>query len=107
MTEDKKFALRNVIERNLNTISACCELSGFRFYSPISWLKHYKELKAAGLFARWLQKLAFYSSVNFEGFDEEIFWQEYELICKKFPNTFVMTKRFYEQNLQRIIGTVT
>ena len=102
MTENRKFALRTVIERNLYTISICCELNEFKIYSPISWLKHSRNLKAAALFARWLQKLAFYSSINFEGFDEKVFWEEHELLCKKFPNVFVMTRQFYEQDLQRI-----
>jgi len=45
-------------------------------------------------FTRWFQKLAFFSSINFEGFDEDIFWQEYQLLSKKFPtNPFIMTKQ--------------
>jgi hypothetical protein len=105
LTDDRKFALRTVIEMGLCTVSICCELESLRIYDLRSWLKYYHLAKTIKAFTRWLQKLAFFSSINFEGFDENIFWQEYQSLCKKFPNNpFMMTKHFYEQNLQRITG---
>jgi hypothetical protein len=103
MTENKKYALRCIIESGIYITGICCDLHEFKIYSPRSWLKYYRLLKSAGLFARWLQKLAFYSSINFEGFDEDILWQEYELLNKKLPsNAFIIVRQFYEQNLQRV-----
>ena len=105
ITEHKKFALRAVIEMGLRTVAICCELEAFRIYDLRSWLRYYRLAKTISAFARWFQKLAFFSSINFEGFDEAIFWQEYQLLSKKFPdNPFTMTKQFYEHNLQRISG---
>jgi hypothetical protein len=105
LTEDRKFALRAVIEMGLSTVSICCQLEALRFYNFHSWFKYYRLAKTIGVFTRWLQKLAFFSSIEFEGFDEIAFWQEYQLLCKKFPNNpFVMTKQFYDQALQRITG---
>jgi hypothetical protein len=105
LTEDRKFALRAVIDMGLLTISICCQLEAFRIYDLRSWLRYYRLAKTISAFARWFQKLAFFSSINFEGFDEAIFWQEYQLLSKKFPNNpFIMTRQFYEQNLQRISG---
>jgi hypothetical protein len=67
--------------------------------------RYYRLAKTIKAFTRWLQKLAFFSSINFEGFDETVLWQEYQLLCKKFPNNpFIMTRQFYVQTLQRITG---
>jgi hypothetical protein len=105
LTEDRKFALRAVIEMGLRTVSICCQLEALRLYNIRSWFRYYRLAKVIGTFTRWFQKLTFFSSINFEGFDETVFWEEYQWLCKKFPNNpFIMTRQFYEQNLQRITG---
>jgi len=94
ITAHKKFALRAVIEMGLRTVSICCELEAFRIYDLRSWLRCYRLAKTMSAFTRWFQKLASFSSIDFEGFDEDIFWQEYQLLSKKFPtNPFIMTKQ--------------
>jgi hypothetical protein len=76
MTEDRKFALRAVMTDGYKLIAICCESYEFKICNPVSWYRHYQLIKGAGHLARWLQKLAFYSAINFEGFIEEHFWQE-------------------------------
>ncbi|WP_345222127.1 hypothetical protein [Hymenobacter koreensis] len=106
MTEDRKFAIRGLLENGFRLIAICCESYEFKLYNPASWRRHYRLIKASALIARWLQKAAFYSAIDFDGFDEKTFWQEYRLFSRRLPNNsaFVLFEQFYKQHLLWLTG---
>jgi hypothetical protein len=103
MTENRKFALRSVMQLGFQLIAVCCASDDYRIYNPVSWCRHYRLIKEVGLFARWLEKLAFYSAIDFQGFVEEHFWEEYALLGKQNPSdSFWSIRQSYLQTLDRI-----
>ena len=54
-------------------------------------------VKQAGAVADCLHNLAYYSSVNFEGFDQELFWRDVENTRLKFPSTEWIRGSFDDQ----------
>src|SRR5262245_12399701 len=55
-----------------------------RMLSPCirRWL--FAEARCIGALADWLHNPALFSSLDFEGFDEDRFWQEYEHFAEKY-----------------------
>jgi hypothetical protein len=44
------------------------------------------EMRRAGAVANWLHNLSLYSAHDFEGFNEQWFWQEYETLNERNPD---------------------
>ncbi|UOQ53254.1 hypothetical protein [Hymenobacter cellulosivorans] len=104
MTEEKKYALRAVLQHGFKLIAICCASDDFKIYNPASWYRHYQLVKEISLFARWLEKLAFYSAIDFQGFIEEHLWQEYEVMRKQTPtDSFWSIRHCYIQELDRVM----
>lgn len=58
---------------------------GWRSWSPLYWRREARRVQYAGAVADWLHNLALYSSVNFQGFNEEWFWRDFEMAQFRFP----------------------
>lgn len=77
MNESRKNAYRYLLYHNtLLTRQFQWLPSGLARYNPLSWLAYYQRGRRAGAVADWLHNMALYSSLDFEGFDEDRFWDE-------------------------------
>jgi hypothetical protein len=57
----------------------------FRAWNPFYWRREGRRIRCAGAIADWLHNLAFFSSVNFQGFNEEWFWRDFERVRTDYP----------------------
>jgi hypothetical protein len=53
--------------------------------NPFYWRRQVRWVQYAGAIANWLHNLAHYSSVNFQGFNEEWFWRDFESLQTRYP----------------------
>ena len=61
-------------------------LLGNRPVSLPVWLgRSVRKARRAGAVADWMHNLAIYSAVDFEGFDEGMFWREYDRLVQRYP----------------------
>jgi hypothetical protein len=56
-----------------------------RVWNPFYWRSELRRIRYAGALADWLHNLAFFSSVDFERFDEDRFWRDFEYVQKHYP----------------------
>ncbi len=56
----------------------------FRAWNPFYWRREGRRIQCAGALADWLHNLALYSSVNFQGFNEEWFWRDFESVRARY-----------------------
>jgi len=54
--------------------------------SPFEWHRRYHRGRVAGGLADWLHNVALFSRIDFERFDETLFWAEHRRLCSRFPN---------------------
>jgi hypothetical protein len=54
-------------------------------WNPFYWRIQARRIKFAGDIAYWMHNLALYSSVNFEGFEEDLFWRDFEVLRSSYP----------------------
>jgi hypothetical protein len=55
-------------------------------WNPLSWRRESRRIRCAGATADWLHNLALFSSMNFEGFNEEWFWRDFEWLRSQYPD---------------------
>lgn len=102
MDENKKRAYRFILYWATLYIRTGQNDSFLNVINPIYWLRLKRYLQRTGVIANWLHNLAYYSSFDFEGFDEELFWRDYESFNKRFPKLYLEEfKNVYEQKLQK------
>jgi hypothetical protein len=58
-----------------------------RAWNPFYWRREGRRIRFAGAIADWLHNLALYSSLNFQGFDEERFWRDFESVQARYPDS--------------------
>ncbi|MEQ8789522.1 MAG: hypothetical protein RIC55_24725 [Pirellulaceae bacterium] len=54
------------------------------WWNPFAWRQTWRRIHYAGSVADWLHNLAFFASTEFEGFDEEWFWNELHSFERRF-----------------------
>ncbi len=59
---------------------------GCRKLNPLSWRRQIRAIRFSGALADWMHNLAFASSVDFEGFNEDWFWRDFEAVNKRYPD---------------------
>jgi hypothetical protein len=59
----------------------------FRAWNPAYWRREGRPIRCAGAVADWLHNLAFFSAVNFQGFNEEWFWRDFESVRARHPES--------------------
>jgi hypothetical protein len=53
--------------------------------NPLCWWSSSRRVRTAGAIAEWLHNLALYSALDFDGFNEEWFWQGYQWLLGQYP----------------------
>ena len=89
MDERRKNAYRHLLYLGLLHISplACPKrFQGWRILNPFYWGRCFRQVRFAGHLADWLQDVASFSARDFEGFDEALFWQEFEYFPSNYPD---------------------
>jgi hypothetical protein len=87
MDEHRKNAYRHLLYRAMLDIRGLGNLPvrGARSWSPWFWRRAARPVQRAGAIADWLHNLAHFSANDFEGFDEELFWQSLQWYRERFP----------------------
>jgi hypothetical protein len=85
MNDQTKAAYRHLLYVAMIATRSCCRPRAKASHNPLIWRRQYHESRIAGQLADWLHNLALYSSLDFTGFEEEHFWYEHTLICKRYP----------------------
>jgi hypothetical protein len=67
---------------------------------PDSYL--WKRMRVSGAIADWLHNLAQFAALDFSGFDEERFWQEYGDLVGSYPDQGLER---YQNEFQRITSS--
>jgi hypothetical protein len=57
----------------------------WRVWNPLYWRREGRRIRCAGAVADWLHNLAFFSAVDFRGFNEEWFWRDFESARSRYP----------------------
>lgn len=101
MDEKEKRAYRHLLYRAMLDIRLL-EYSHF----PVLWnlrrvFRQHHRSQQAGALANWLHNLAFYSQIDFRGFEEDSFWKAYERYRHRFPVGGTDYKQAFEDELKR------
>jgi len=73
------------------------------WWNPFSWPRCWRHVRYAGRVADWLHNLAFFASAEFDGFDEDLFWDEVQSLEKRFPDFSPLRYRnVFEQRLEEL-----
>ncbi|MFN0056542.1 MAG: hypothetical protein ACKV0T_30720 [Planctomycetales bacterium] len=56
-----------------------------QWFNPFFWTRHIRRVRALGELADWLHNLAAFSQQDFAGFDERLFWDEFERLRARHP----------------------
>jgi len=86
MDVQRKWAYRQLLFWAMLEIRLYCPLHGKFNADPVVWRTWYERGRIAGAIADWFHNLADYSSQDFEGFNEERFWQEHAHFCDSYPD---------------------
>ena len=98
--EQRKHAYRNMLYWAMLDIRTIQWLRWGRFqgWNPFTWRRDERRVRCAGAIADWLHNLAWFSSVNFQGFDADWFWRDFESVRSQFPKFGL--ERFRERFLR-------
>lgn len=55
------------------------------WFTGFSWRKRKRYIRIQGAVANWLHNLAQFSALDFNGFDEDEFWQDYDRLKRAHP----------------------
>jgi hypothetical protein len=89
MDDNRKNAYRYLLYSALLDIRplACHRwFQGWHVLNPFHWRQRFRQVRFAGDVADWLHDVALFSSLDFERFDEAMFWQEFEYVKNKYPD---------------------
>lgn len=71
-----------------------------RRWSPLRWKHNRNAVRKAGLIANWLHNLAFFSTLEFDGFEEERFWRDYDWFVEHHPDCGITEyKKVFDREL--------
>jgi hypothetical protein len=82
MDERRKHAYRYMLYRAMLDIRP---LAWLRLTNLLCWGREIRRVRRLGALADWLHNLALFSSLNFERFDEDWFWQEALSLKQRHP----------------------
>ena len=85
MDDARKYAYRMLLYRAMLQIRMIQWAKHRWLQLPSVWRQQARAVKAAGAVADWLHNLANYSSADFEGFEEALFWSDFESLVSNFP----------------------
>ena len=85
VNDNTKAAYRHLLYAAMLAIRNHCQSRGKPSLNPFEWHRQYRRSRVAGAIADWLENLAQFSMLEFEGFDERRFWDEHGYLCARFP----------------------
>ena len=74
----------------------------WRIISPFYWIREFRLVRYCGALADALHNLAFFSSYDFESFDENAFWADIERFRSRFPDMADNYRTRFEQRLSEL-----
>jgi hypothetical protein len=78
---------------------------GWRVLNPFDWRWKFRMVRYAGSLADSLHNLALFSSIDFEGFDEDWFWKDLECVNTRYPDFAPGRYRgIFEERLKELQG---
>lgn len=83
MKPDTQAAYRDLLYLGMAHIRNCCPQRLEPSWNPMRWRRAYVSARLAGLIADWLHNLAEFGVCDFDGFDEQIFWNEHESLAAR------------------------
>ena len=95
----RKNTFRELIYWGLVEIKLATSPRGFTINPVELWQRH-KCIAFAHETAEWLHNLAQFSSLDFERFDESLFWKDYGVFRKKYPLDEYQS--LFDKTLQRL-----
>ncbi len=100
MDERRKQAYRYLLYKAMLDIRqiSWLPLKWYSPFSPMFWVRNIPRVRRAGEIADWLHNLAFFSMLDFEGFGEDWFWQDYQRLCERYP--LPEYRRLFDQHLK-------
>jgi hypothetical protein len=102
VNEHQKNAYRYLLYWAMLDIRNRCQPRGGESINPFEWHRQYRASRVAGAIADWLHNLGAFAARDFEGFDEQWFWDEHSRLCERFPDADLQHfRRAYEQRLSR------
>jgi len=96
MDPAKKYAYRHILywaTLELRWLKNLAHSPG-RVFFPWNWHRAIRQIARAGILADWMHNLAMFSSVEFDHFNEEIFWREYRRLVLIYPDFATYERRF-------------
>ncbi len=95
MDEDRKYAYRYLLYWATIEIRPLRYLThrGWHLLSPFYWRERLRWIHMVGVLADWQHNLAQFSCWDFQGFDEQRFWQEYESLSRRYPHSLISRYR--------------
>lgn len=97
MDEHRKNAYRYLLYWAMLDIRPVAWL---RLRNLLCWPGEVRRIRRAGALADWLHNLALFSSMDFDGFDEEWFWRDGELLASRYPGLDLeQYRRIFEARL--------
>lgn len=97
MDECRKSAYRALLYRAMLDIRPVAWL---RLRNPLRWGHALRRVRYAGDLADWLHNMAFFSSMDFDQFDEEWFWREARSLKGRYPEFDI--ERYHQAFEQRL-----
>src|SRR6476469_7578014 len=85
MHEKRKSLFRELLYWAMVEIRLATSPQGFTI-SPIELWQRHRRMAFAHEIAEWLHNLAQFSSLDFERFDEDRFWEDYRFFREKYPS---------------------
>jgi len=86
MDEHRSYAYRYLLYWAMLDIRPIAAISHrVRWFNPFSWRPRIRRVCALGELAEWLHNMAAFSALNFVGFDELRFWEEFRCLRSKYP----------------------
>jgi hypothetical protein len=96
MDDNTKNAYRHLLYVAMLDIRLYCQSRGQFSWNPLEWYRQYRQSRVAGVLADWLHNLADYSSQEFNGFDEQRFWEEHTGLCNRFSGKLEHYRKIFD-----------
>ncbi|WP_431475564.1 hypothetical protein [Massilia eburnea] len=83
----QKYAYRYLIYQGTLAIRPIAFVGSewWQRWNLVYWRRKRTQIRSAGQVANWLHNAALFSAIDFDGFDEDVFWSELDALKSAFP----------------------
>ena len=87
MDEQRKNAYRYLLYWAMLSIRSLGWMSRgwFKAWNPFYWRREGQRIRYSGAVADWLYHMAFFATIDFKGFNEALFWRDFERLRSNYP----------------------